>query len=123
MRRRLITAAVVLAAAVGLGASAAAAAAAPLVEDPWAGEGTATTAYRYRVVATNLSGTAFGPALSFTTTETQPVFALPDGRAWEMVSPPEKGGGEVQGPGELFGGGVFQAAAAAPAVTYGSRSS
>src|SRR5207253_9563158 len=44
MRRRLITAAVVLAAAVGLGASAAAAAAAPLVEDSWAGEVTATGA-------------------------------------------------------------------------------
>lgn len=196
MRRRLTTAAVVLAAAVGLGASPAAAAAAPVVEDSWAGGVTATgadlhgsvnpgglpttaqieylpaaayaanlaasppregfagatasppgagvalgsglapvafsrhigqlaagTAYRYRVVATNPSGAAHGPALSFATTETAPVFSLPDRRAWEMVSPPDKGGGQVQAPGEIFAGGVFQAAAAGPAVTYGSRTS
>jgi hypothetical protein len=87
------------------------------------GQLSASTAYRYRVVATNLSGTAYGPALPFATSGTQPVFTLADGRAWEMVSPLDKGGGEVQGPGEIFGGGVFQAAATRPAVTYGSRSS
>lgn len=48
---------------------------------------------------------------------------LADGRAWEMVSPSDKGGGEIQRPGELFRGGVFQAAATGGAVTYGSRAS
>jgi hypothetical protein len=83
----------------------------------------AGTAYLYRVVATNPSGTAYGPVRWFATTESTPVFELPDGRAWEMVSPVDKGGGEIQRPGEIFGGGVFQAAAAGPAVAYGSRTS
>jgi hypothetical protein len=83
----------------------------------------AGTAYRYRVVATNSSGTAYGPVRWFATTESTPVFELPDARAWEMVSPVDKGGGEIQRPGEILGGGVFQAAAAGPAVTYGSRTS
>jgi hypothetical protein len=83
----------------------------------------AGTLYRYRVVASNSSGAAQGPARWFATTESAPVFALPDGRAWEMVSPLDKGGGEIQRPGEIFGGGVFQAAAPGSAVAYGSRSS
>jgi hypothetical protein len=84
---------------------------------------TAATAYRYRVVATNSSGTAYGPVRWFATTESTPVFELPDSRAWEMVSPADKGGGEIQRPGEILGGGIFQAAATGPAVTYGSRTS
>lgn len=83
----------------------------------------AGTAYRYRVVASNSSGTAHGPAGWFATSASAPVFALPDGRAWEMVSPVDKGGGEIQGPGQIFGGGVFQAAAPGSAISYGSRSS
>jgi hypothetical protein len=83
----------------------------------------ATTTYRYRVAASSSAGTAYGPVGWFATTESAPVFTLPDGRGWELVSPVDKGGGEVQRPGELFGGGVFQAAAPGSAVTYGSRSS
>jgi hypothetical protein len=83
----------------------------------------AATAYRYRVVATSSSGTAYGPVRWFATTESTPVFELPDARAWELVSPVDKGGGEIQRPGEIFGGGVFQAAAVGPAVNYGSRTS
>lgn len=49
--------------------------------------------------------------------------ALPDGRGWELVSPVDKNGGEISAPGELFGGGVFQAAADGNSVTYGSAAS
>jgi hypothetical protein len=50
-------------------------------------------------------------------------FTLPDGRGWEMVSPVDKNGGSIQGPGGIFGGGVLQAAAAGSSVTYSSSSS
>jgi hypothetical protein len=46
--------------------------------------------------------------------------ALPDERGWEMVSPIEKNGGQVDPPGGIAGGGVLQAAAAGGAATYGS---
>lgn len=83
---------------------------------------TPSTAYRYRVSATS-STAIFGPVQSFTTSENAPVFSLPDGRAWEMVSPVEKNGGEIQRRGEIFGGGVFQAAAEGGAVSFSSRTS
>jgi hypothetical protein len=51
------------------------------------------------------------------------AIVLPDNRGWEMVSPPEKNGGQVDPPGTLAGGGVLQAAAAGSAVTYSSRAS
>jgi hypothetical protein len=37
-----------------------------------------------------------------------------------MVSPPDKGGGEVQGPEAVFGGGVVQAAAGGSGISYSS---
>ena len=40
-----------------------------------------------------------------------PVFSLPDDRGWEMVSPTDKNGGEIQSFGQNHGGGVLQAAA------------
>ncbi len=45
-----------------------------------------------------------------------------DARAWELVSPAEKNGGQVSLPGAL-GDGVFQAAGGGDAVTYASASS
>ncbi len=81
-----------------------------------------STSYRYRLSVTAAT-TTVGPAHSFTTTENAPVFALPDNRGWELVSPVDKNGGEVQGPGEIFGGGVFQAAPDGAAMTFSSRSS
>jgi hypothetical protein len=60
-----------------------------------------------------VSGTAFAAALP-----------LPDGRAWEMVSPLDKNGGEINGiggtvPNEgLPEGGVVQAAADGNSITY-----
>jgi hypothetical protein len=83
----------------------------------------ATTAYRYRALATNASGTTVTEPATFTTTESAPAFALPDNRGWEMVSPVDKNGGEIQGPGEIFGGGLVQAAGNGLAATYSSRTS
>lgn len=93
------------------------------------------TAYRYRIVARNGAGEAIGPIRLLTTQTSGGVSeecanaqlrvedastALPDCRAWEMVSPPDKGGGAIQGFGGNFGGGVLQSAAGGGAVTYSS---
>jgi hypothetical protein len=78
-----------------------------------------TTAYRYRVRATN--GTVeFGAERVLTTEVPSNIFKLPDNRAWELVSPVDKEGGAIAGPESLFGGGVFQAAANGSSITYGS---
>jgi hypothetical protein len=81
------------------------------------------TAYRFRAVAINSLDTKTGALRSFKTDEPAPVFALPDNRGWEMVSPAAKNGGEIQGFGQNRGGGVIQAAAQGSAVTYTSASS
>jgi hypothetical protein len=80
------------------------------------------TAYRYRLVIKNADGTTTGPTRDLRTHSAAP-FALPDNRGWEMVSPVEKNGGEVEPPGALAGGGVLQAAADGQSVTYGSAAS
>jgi len=80
------------------------------------------TAYRYRLTVKNADGTTVGPTREFTT-HANTVFALPDNRGWEMVSPVEKNGGQVSPPGALAGGGVLAAAADGQAVTYGSAAS
>jgi hypothetical protein len=81
------------------------------------------TAYRYRVLAVNADGTTDGPERIFGTEEATNTFTLPDGRAWELVSPVDKAGGSVDGPEETLGGGVVQAAVGGGAVTYSSSSS
>ena len=78
------------------------------------------TTYRYRAVAANEAGAAVSPDRSLRTEALQAPAGLPDGRAWEMVSPVDKGGGAVAAPGALFGGGEIQAAAGGDALTYGS---
>jgi hypothetical protein len=78
------------------------------------------TAYRYRPVATNSAGPTTGPEHILATEAPSNVFALPDERAWELVSPVDKGGGSVAAPGALFGGGDFQAAVGGGALTYSS---
>jgi hypothetical protein len=80
-----------------------------------------STTYRYRPVAGNSANpSVVGPEHALTTQAPTNVSGLPDGRGWELVSPPDKGGGAIAAPGALFGGGEFQAAAGGGAVTYGS---
>ncbi len=66
------------------------------------------TRYHYRIVASNLAGPLTGPERSFRTDPVQAPVAggqfpgqgfLPDGRVWEMVSPPDKNGGGVRAGG------------------------
>jgi hypothetical protein len=79
------------------------------------------TVYHYRAVATNSAGAAVDPPEhTFTTKVASEAFGLPDGRAWELVSPVDKGGGAIAAPGGLFGGGDIQAAPGAAVLTYGS---
>jgi hypothetical protein len=66
------------------------------------------TTYHYRVVARNALGTSIGPDRSFTT-QGPPSSVLPDGRAWEMVTPPDKFGSPLEP--ITFEGGLIQAAA------------
>ena len=79
--------------------------------------------YHYRVAATNSAGTSYGPDQTFTS---QPTggFSLPDGRAYEQVTPVDKDGGEVS---FQYSGGVSADAGIPLAssldgneVTYGS---
>jgi hypothetical protein len=80
------------------------------------------TTYRYRIVATG-GGSAESAPQAFTTQGLGTGTVLLDGRGWEMVSPIEKGGGEVQGPGANFGGDVLAAAPGGEAITYSSSAS
>jgi dipeptidyl aminopeptidase/acylaminoacyl peptidase len=82
-----------------------------------------STAYRYRITASNSAGPAIGPTRPLETEQTAPVFSLPDNRGWEMVSPVDKNGGQIQGFGANFGGDTLQAAEAGGEVTYSSSSS
>jgi len=100
---------------------------------------TPATPYRFRILARNGSGQVPGPILVFDTQSNAPVAgeecpnsqrriedgsqALPDCRAWELVSLAEKNGGSVQGFGAIAGGGVLQAAAAGAAATFSSTAS
>ncbi len=94
----------------------------------------ASTTYHYRVVVisellveiapgkyeTKIE-TIYGPDQTFTTEAAGSGLKLPDNRAWEMVSPPDKEGALIQGLGaeEDFGEGeVAQAAAGGDAVSY-----
>jgi hypothetical protein len=60
------------------------------------------TAYHYRFVATNSSGTTVGPDRVLRT-YLLGGFSLPDQRGFEMVSPPDKSSGEVAVPGNEAG--------------------
>ncbi len=75
------------------------------------------TTYHYRVVATNFFGAVDGPDQTFTTQPAGEVFTLPDGRMWELVSPPDKHGAEIENNRVGFGGDL-QASENGEAVTY-----
>ena len=57
---------------------------------------TPATTYHYRVLDSNSLGGTEGPERTFTTPEQAGSIALSDNRAWEMVSPPDKGGAPVE---------------------------
>ncbi len=77
------------------------------------------TAYRYRVLA----GPETGSVHAFTTESLGGGVLLLDNRGWEMVSPVDKNGGDIQGFGGNFGGDVLQAAANGEAATFSSNTS
>lgn len=79
--------------------------------------------YRYRVVVKNSAGATNGAAEAFTTQALGAPFVLPDGRGWEMVSPVDKNGGQVDAPGANAGGGVLQGAADGGSATFSSSAS
>jgi hypothetical protein len=81
------------------------------------------TTYRYRIVARNADGSTSGQERTLTTKGLGGPLVLLDGRGWEMVSPVDKNGGEVQGAGGSSGGGVLQAASQGGAATFSSTSS
>ncbi len=69
------------------------------------------TTYHFRLIATNEDGSTESVEATFTTAQ-----ALPDGRAWELVSPEKKDGATIEG--FTHEGGIVQAAADGEAVTY-----
>jgi DNA-binding beta-propeller fold protein YncE len=82
-----------------------------------------STAYHYVVVAENEAGGSRHVVESrpgaFRTQATLTGSTLPDGRVWELVSPPQKNGAAIQG---LTGeGGLVEAAADGRSVTYVSE--
>jgi DNA-binding beta-propeller fold protein YncE len=86
------------------------------------------TTYRYRVVATNSLGTVegersqSGEEIAHTLTTQGPAGPpLPDGRGWEMVSPPQKNGAPLEAMAE--DGPDIQAAADGSGLTYGVKGS
>jgi hypothetical protein len=76
---------------------------------------TPNTLYHYRVVVHNTFGTVTGPDGTFTTQPPGTKFVLPDGRQWELVSPPNKHGARIQ-PIETLG--QMQAAEDGSGIVY-----
>jgi hypothetical protein len=70
--------------------------------------------YEFRLVVSNSVEKVTGEAVSFTTQGTG-AFALPDGRQWELVSPPDKHGALFEPIGKED---VIQAADTGDAITY-----
>jgi hypothetical protein len=80
------------------------------------------TTYHVRVVASNVLGTVYGPDAAFTTQAGGGAFVLPDGRGWEMVSPPDKNGALIRPIGSNGGGiggyGLIEASVDGSVVSY-----
>lgn len=76
------------------------------------------TVYHYRVLALTPLGTVPGPDLTFTTQPPATPFQLPDGRAYEQVTPVEKGAGSLWPPFQVPGFGGYQAALSGDAFAF-----
>ncbi len=76
------------------------------------------TTYHYRVLDSNSLGITEGPEHTFATQQPAKAgaFALPDDRAWEMVSPPDKGGAPVEA--LTREGGIILASTDGSTLTY-----
>lgn len=97
----------------------------PTVDSVPVGGLSPNTTYHYRLIASDPFATEPGPAQSFHTFSEVPSPRLPDGRVWEMVSPPVKNSGEVGVPSSAGGAAEFsvepqQAAPDGSRLTYGS---
>ena len=73
------------------------------------------TTYHYRIVTSNEVGTVEGADHTFTTQAAGSEPTLPDGRAWELVSPPDKDGALIE---PFEAGGEIQAASDGTGITY-----
>jgi hypothetical protein len=73
------------------------------------------TTYHFRVLASNTLGDTQGAEHTFTTQQ-EATFALPDHRAWEMVTPPDKEGAPVEA--LTREGGIILAGEKGNALTY-----
>jgi DNA-binding beta-propeller fold protein YncE len=76
----------------------------------------AASTYHYRVVASNVLGMAEGEERTFTTQALEQPLALPDDRAFELVSPPDKHGAPVEA--LTREGGLILAAEDGNSITY-----
>ncbi len=76
----------------------------------------AHAAYHYRLVTVNEVGTIEGTDRTFTTQQASGEFMLPDGRVWELVSPPDKKGAVIE-PFNVVND-VIQAADDGSGITY-----
>ncbi|MGC2374855.1 MAG: hypothetical protein WA484_13365 [Solirubrobacteraceae bacterium] len=76
------------------------------------------TTYHYRVVLENELGTLEGVDRTFTTEPPGGVLTLPDGRAWELVSPADKKGVLIEPTYPGAYGGSLQAARGGSGIAY-----
>jgi hypothetical protein len=74
------------------------------------------TTYHFRLVTRNVLGSIVGGDRVFTTQLAKSSSVLPDGRAWEMVSPVDKQGAAVEAMANE--GGVIQASVSGNAIAY-----
>jgi hypothetical protein len=85
------------------------------------------TTYLYRLTVTNSDGPVVQPTSApypYLTTRVLGIGqALADNRGWEMVSPIDKNGGQVDPPETLAKGAVLQAGAQGGLITYSSAAS